>query len=433
MQQQNSIKKVLITWTKWKTSMTMFLDELVENSLVVNSEFLKIKNDNEVKYFKSWQDVLKLYWTIPSWTPFRFLILNDFYKFDYYIAETDINNSFNPILWTSLGTKIVDIWILTNVFPEHIDWSLIESYNDLVLRKLYLLFWSSSYKADKTTNLIININDRLIFNEVMNFIKWYYNERMNIDITKRNIYIHLVVDESIFDDFFTKKEFEQICADYWYIISDFIYYNNKELNGIPLSNFRLSFNGRYKVAAPILWILYFFWRINWLNLDIENIMFPRGLGRMEFIEKWWKIFLIDHISEKNSFQWLIDLLQENYKDKDIEMIFSLKYDASDSKINDFAEILNKLLNNWTIKKLYLYDNLQVRWKDTIKTRNWEYKSFELIKRLKEMIDNPNVEILYDRDKKIQEIIKSNKDNGKLFIISLNSIESPYFKDIFGLY
>jgi len=405
------MEKVLITWSKWKTSMTMLLDSLINNSLVVNSEFLRIKEKNKQKYFKSGRELLKIYNAIPSWTPFKFLILQDFFSFNYYIAETDISNAFSQIPWTSLWTKTIDIGILTNIFPEHIDGKLIKSFDELIEKKLYLLFWSTHYKKDKITKLIINVNDKKIYKKLLEFIEKYKD---------KNFKIYLLVDKNLYLKI-DKKLFEEV-----------LFYDNDIFWENSIKDYKLSFNWYYKPASSILSILYFFKKINNLETNLKNISFPRWLWRMDLVEKNWNLFLIDHISEKNSFEWLINLLEKVYYNKNIELIFSLKYDASDSKIDDFANLFEDLLNKWVIKKIYLYDNLQVRWVNDITTRNWEYKSFDLVRKLKWKIKNKNIEILENRDEKIKELILQ-KNKNKLFIISLNSIESPYFKKEFNLF
>jgi len=404
------MKKILITGSKWKTSLSMFIDGLLQNSLVVNSEFLKIKENNNTKYFKSWKELLSLYKTIPSWCPFKFLILQDFFHFDYYIAETDINNAFCEIPWIWIWTKKIDIAILTNVFKEHIDGKLINSYEELIEKKLSLLFDNLHYQDTFISNVILNINSKEIYELLLKLLTNYKDKNFNL---------FLCIDNTLNIDLSKTKNIKKI-----------IYYDNKSFDWKNLKDYKLSFDWLYKPSSSILSILYLLVETLKLDINLKEITFPRWLGRMDIVEKNGNKFIIDHISEKESFEWLIKLLKEYYRWKKINLIFSLKYDALDNKINIFWEILKNLLKNWVISKIYLYDNLQVRWKESIKTRTEKYKAFDLINKLQTKV--PNAEILTNRDKKIEEILsKTNSD--EVYVVSLNSIESEYFKKTFNLY
>ncbi len=404
------MKKILITWSKWKTSMSMFIDELVKNSLVVNSEFLKVKENNETKYFKSWKDLYKLYHSINTWCPFKFAILQDFFNFDYYIAETDINNAFCKVPWIWIWTKKVDIAILTNVFLEHIDDVLIKSYDELIKAKLKLIFENTHYQDKFSSNIILNVNSKEVYEKLFEVLKKYEN---------KNFKLFLAVNKDLDIDLDKLDNIEKI-----------VFYDNKSFDKNDIKNYKLSFNGFYKPASSILAILSLLVEILNLDINLKDITFPRWLGRMDLVEKNGNIFLIDHISEINSFQWLIKLLQNYFKWKKINLIFWLKYDALDEKINDFSKYLSWLLKNWTLSNVYLYDNLQVRWKETLKTQKKQYKAFDLVNKLHKNIENS--EIWENRDKKIKEILSKPHKN-EIYVLAINSIESDYLKETFELY
>ena len=404
------MKKILVTWSKWKTSMSMLIDSLLQNSLVVNSEFLKIKENNKTKYFKSGKELLWLYKTINTWTPFKFLILKDFFDFDYYIAETDINNSFSKIPWIWVGTKKVDIAILTNVFKEHIDDILIKSYEELVEIKLKLIFDNLHYQDWFNSNVILNINSKEIYEKLIEILPKYND---------KNFKLFLLVNNDLDIDLSKLKNVEKV-----------IFYDNLSFNKNNIKDYKLSFNGLYQPSSSILSILSLLVEILDLNINLKNITFPRWLGRMDLVEKNGNLFLIDHISEINSFKWLIKLVKNYFKWKKINLIFWLKYDALDDKINDFSKYLLKLLEDGTLSNVYLYDNLQVRGKKTIKTRKKQYNAFELVNKLHENIKNS--EVWENRDKKIKEILE-NSHKDEVYILAINSIESDYLKETFNLY
>lgn len=409
----------MITWSKWKTSMTMFLKEIIQkNCLVVNSSFLKVYNKKKEEVFtKTSKELLSLYKVIPTWNPFKFLILSNFFNIDYYIAETDISNWFCEKVSLWVWVKYVDLWILTNIYNEHIDWDVIKTYDDLIKIKLDMLLSESAYKDGVSTNYIINIHTIEIYKILLLLLSKFKN---------RNINLYLAVDDSL-------------DIDIWKIpfVKKILYYNDKSFDNNDIKEYKLSFNWSYKPASSILAILSLFLEIYNIKFDFKELMPIRGLWRLDLCNINWHHFFLEHIGEKKAFESFINILKNYFPWKKIKFIFTTKYDTLDSKISDNLSVLDTSLKEWIIDELYLYDSLQVRWINEIKTASWKiYYKFDTINKIYSKINSkyPNkVKLLNNRDLFLKEIIyNTDSRENILYVVAINSIESDFFNKVFKL-
>ena len=374
------MKKVLITWTKWKTSTVELISEYLKNIdnnvLEVNNEFVKIISWKKVAKKINKDVVVKTTTLLPSICPWRFLVLlleND-YDVNYSILETSIWSSIQGIWF-----KKNDLWLLTNVYKDHI-WinGYAENRDELIKVKLELAFW----RLKENGYGVIYLNDKQVYES---YLKWKSWRNINfLEIIDKNsdlkIYDGIVVDED---------NFKLEILNNWKIVDIF-----------DLSNSKITLYSSY-----IPWLYLSSYLIGFLIAEklynkkqiqdfLKDYTFPLELWRLAFLEKEKYDLLVDFAHEEKSLTAIFNLI-EGLKKKynDVYFIFRPSLD-----LREMGMYVN-VFNNSNLNKIYLYDKIDSKIENTVfnykNLKAWESLS-NFLKELKKYEVKP--EIIWETEK-----------------------------------